>query len=405
MNFLPQTWSGYLKKEGVDQEVERDDISWPSLGEKTMTESPNEVGTLETSLTSLKLEDLEMDTVLESLERDPVRVDVKLVSESDGEREESSETGKVTEEIRAERRLRRKQVKQQKRDEKVLAERRESKYKQVKLIGQSDLERYKDCLKDQADRERPTWFSRGTKDTTFSLEAFMAEKPKVLSGPKVTNTSNIPIEIIRHRGKKHEFPKPKPRTMAKRRILEIRQEKVKDEVKDVKPTANYPHSRRYREYCDHFTEDALCSRVESILQDLFRFQDRAFQRNEIKARAKRRYVVGFKEANRMLDINKVKLLIVATDLERSPGEGGLDESVYALRKRVREEKIPYVFALTRRRIGNILQKSPTVSVVAVLDYSGAKEKVDELLVLVDQKRAMYNELCADWGTIDSLICN
>uniref|UniRef100_A0A1B0CM61 Putative ribosomal protein l7ae/l30e/s12e/gadd45 family n=1 Tax=Lutzomyia longipalpis TaxID=7200 RepID=A0A1B0CM61_LUTLO len=328
-------------------------------------------------------------------------VDGKHVSESDDERDESSEPTKVTEAIRAERRQRRRQVKQQKRDEKVLAERRESKYKQVQLIRQSDLERYKDCLKDQPDRERPSWFSRGAKDATFSLEHFMAPKTKVQQCPKVM--TNIPGEIVRHRGKKHEFPKPKPRTTAKRRILEIRHEKANEEFKDTKLTPYNPHSRRYREYCDHFTEEDLCGRVEAILQDLFRFQDRAFHRNEIKARAKRRYVVGFKEANRMLDVNKVKLLIVATDLERSPGEGGLDEAVYALRKRVREAKVPYVFALSRRGIGNILQKSPAVSCVAVLDYSGAKEKVDELLEVVDQKRSMYNELCADWGTIDSLI--
>uniref|UniRef100_A0A1L8D8P4 Ribosomal protein eL8/eL30/eS12/Gadd45 domain-containing protein n=1 Tax=Nyssomyia neivai TaxID=330878 RepID=A0A1L8D8P4_9DIPT len=335
-----------------------------------------------------------MDAVIESLERP-----VKQVSESDEERDDSSEPTKAHA-IRAERRQRRRQVKQQKRDEKVLAERRESKYKQVQLIRQSDLERYRDCLKDQSDR--PSWYNRGPKDATFSLEAFMAPKPKVLSCPKVT--TSVPGEIVRHRGKKHEFPKPKPRTMAKRRILEIRHERAMEAPTDAKVgLVGNPHSRRYREYCDHFTEDELCGRVEAILQDLFRFQDRAFHRNEIKARAKRRYVVGFKEANRMLDVNKVKLLIVATDLERSPGEGGLDEAVYALRKRVREAKVPYVFALTRRGIGNILQKSPAVSCVAVLDYSGAKEKVDEMLDVVDQKRSMYNELCADWGTIDSLI--
>ncbi|XP_059612203.1 uncharacterized protein LOC132258758 [Phlebotomus argentipes] len=394
MNFLPQTWSGYLKKEGARQEDESSEVSWPSLGEKEQCDE----GGMESSLRAMKLEDLELDTVIRSLERDPVRVDVKLESDTDEEREGSSGPSKVTEEIRTERRQRRRQAKQLKRDEKILAERRESKYKQVQLIRQSDLERYKDCIKDTAARDRPSWFSRGTKDATFSLEAFMAEKPKFLTCPKTT--VSIPGEIVRHRGKKQEFPKPKPRTMAKRRILEIRQERAKEEAK---LSTQYPHSRRYREYCDHFTEEALCSRVESILQDLFRFQDRAFHRSEIKARAKRRYVVGFKEANRMLDVKKVRLLIVATDLERSPGDGGLDEAVYALRKRVRDAEVPYVFALTRRAIGNILQKSPAVSCVAVLDYSGAKEKVDELLEVVDQKRAMYNDLCADWGTIDSLI--
>lgn len=67
--------------------------------------------------------------------------------------------------------------------------------------------------------------------------------------------------------------------------------------------------------------DELCSLTEALLRDLFRFQDRAYHKNQIKARAARRYVVGFKETQRQLNVDKVKLLIIAPDLEKADDIG------------------------------------------------------------------------------------
>ena len=57
------------------------------------------------------------------------------------------------------------------------------------------------------------------------------------------------------------------------------------------------------------------------MRDLDRFQRRALAVNEIKAKAHRRFVVGFREMHNYLQINKVKLAIIAPDCEQSPGEG------------------------------------------------------------------------------------
>lgn len=76
-----------------------------------------------------------------------------------------------------------------------------------------------------------------------------------------------------------------------------------------------------RRYCDNRTSAELLSLTEALLRDIFRFQDRAYNKNEIKARAQRRYVVGFKESMRQLDIGKLKLLIIAPDLEQSSENG------------------------------------------------------------------------------------
>lgn len=74
-------------------------------------------------------------------------------------------------------------------------------------------------------------------------------------------------------------------------------------------------------YCDNQTSAELSSLTEALLRDVFRFQDRAYNKNEVKARSQKRFVVGFKEAMRQLDIGKVKLLIIAPDLEQSSEAG------------------------------------------------------------------------------------
>lgn len=76
-------------------------------------------------------------------------------------------------------------------------------------------------------------------------------------------------------------------------------------------------------YCDHLITEDLCKITEQLLKDLFRFQSRAYEKNSIKATAHRRYVVGFKETNRQLQIRKVKLLLISPDLEPNEGEGKL----------------------------------------------------------------------------------
>lgn len=60
-----------------------------------------------------------------------------------------------------------------------------------------------------------------------------------------------------------------------------------------------------------------------MLRELNRFQRRAHAKNEVKARAHRRFVVGFRQVQNYLQINKVRLVIVATDCEKCEGEEGM----------------------------------------------------------------------------------
>lgn len=64
----------------------------------------------------------------------------------------------------------------------------------------------------------------------------------------------------------------------------------------------------------------LVESICSLLTAIVKFQDRLYARDPIKAHAKRRYVTGLREAEKYLKLSKVKLLIIAPDLERISGE-------------------------------------------------------------------------------------
>ncbi|XP_017042563.1 selenocysteine insertion sequence-binding protein 2 [Drosophila ficusphila] len=154
------------------------------------------------------------------------------------------------------------------------------------------------------------------------------------------------------------------------------------------------HSRRFRSYCDNCTRPRLRVLAIQLLKELDRFQKRAFAKNEIKARAHPRLVLGFREALARLRINKVKLLIVATDCEACPGESGLDETIDGLKFQCQQHSVPYCFPLVRRELSYALQKRAQISCVAILDFDGVNAIYVDLLNELDDARAEYKRRTA-----------
>ncbi|XP_017018430.1 selenocysteine insertion sequence-binding protein 2 [Drosophila kikkawai] len=154
------------------------------------------------------------------------------------------------------------------------------------------------------------------------------------------------------------------------------------------------HSRRFRSYCDNCTRPRLKQLAIQLLKDLDRFQKRAFAKNEIKARAHPRLVLGIREALARLRIRKVRLLLMATDCEICPGESGLDETIENLKELCQQQRVPYCFPLARRELSYALQKRAQISCVAVLDYDGAQEVYSDLLGELEAAREEYKRLTA-----------
>ncbi|EDV41154.1 uncharacterized protein Dana_GF10874 [Drosophila ananassae] len=166
---------------------------------------------------------------------------------------------------------------------------------------------------------------------------------------------------------------------------------------DITPqikTIHSIHSRRFRSYCDNCTRPRLKDLTIQLLKELDRFQKRAFVKNEIKARAHPRLVLGFNEALANLRIKKVKLLLLATDCEKCPGENGIDELIEGLKFQCQQHNVPYCFSLVRREFAYALQKRAHIACVAVLDYDGANAVFADVLHELEDARKEYKRLTA-----------
>jgi ribosomal protein L7Ae-like RNA K-turn-binding protein len=89
--------------------------------------------------------------------------------------------------------------------------------------------------------------------------------------------------------------------------------------------------------------------------------------------SQRRLVIGLKEVARRVKQMKVSCLIVAPDLESDTTEGGLDDRIREVLGMCYEKNIPVIFALSRSRLGQALGKTMNVSLLGVLDTTGAKQ--------------------------------
>lgn len=299
-------------------------------------------------------------------------------------------------ELRKQRRQLKKAQKHEEQYQQQLQQLRKPKGEKISIINQSTFEKIQNLRETESKSVKNKYF-RASTSIGFSLADFIVVK-KTDSTPKRPKL----ITSKTRKGKQKEFPVKRTVTKLKRAILSIRDQRRKEleadnqQLVQPKPQCNnsngVAHSRRYRDYCDHLRDPQITETSEALLKDLFRFQKRAYEKNEIKARAHQRYVVGFSQTLRSLDTNKIKILLLAPDLEPSPGPGGIDEMVANIKEKCKRSEVFYCFPLPRRRMGYLLLKKAPISCVAVLDYSGAEEHVKKIRELVDNHREMYSRL-------------
>ncbi|XP_039539970.1 selenocysteine insertion sequence-binding protein 2-like isoform X2 [Pimephales promelas] len=152
------------------------------------------------------------------------------------------------------------------------------------------------------------------------------------------------------------------------------------------------HSRRFREYCNQVLSKDIDESVTLLLQELVRFQERVYQNEPSKAKAKRRLVMGLREVTKHMKLHKIKCVIISPNCEKIQAKGGLDEALYNVIAMAREQEIPFVFALGRKALGRCVNKLVPVSVVGIFNYSGAEALFNTLVSLTEEARRAYKEM-------------
>ncbi|KAG8575635.1 hypothetical protein GDO81_009623 [Engystomops pustulosus] len=152
------------------------------------------------------------------------------------------------------------------------------------------------------------------------------------------------------------------------------------------------HSKRFREYCNQVLSKEIDECVTVLLQELVSFQERVYQKDPIKAKSKRRLVMGLREVTKHMKLNKIKCVIISPNCEKIQSKGGLDEALYNVIAMAREQEIPFVFALGRKALGRCVNKLVPVSVVGIFSYSGAESLFNNLVSLTEEARKAYKDM-------------
>ncbi|XP_038606060.1 selenocysteine insertion sequence-binding protein 2-like isoform X2 [Tachyglossus aculeatus] len=154
------------------------------------------------------------------------------------------------------------------------------------------------------------------------------------------------------------------------------------------------HSKRFREYCNQVLSKEIDECVTLLLQELVSFQERVYQKDPVRAKTRRRLVMGLREVTKHMKLSKIKCVIISPNCEKIQSKGGLDEALCNVIAMAREQEIPFVFALGRKALGRCVNKLVPVSVVGIFNYSGAENLFHKLVALTEEARKAYRDMVA-----------
>ncbi|XP_031215419.1 selenocysteine insertion sequence-binding protein 2 isoform X6 [Mastomys coucha] len=152
------------------------------------------------------------------------------------------------------------------------------------------------------------------------------------------------------------------------------------------------HSRRFRDYCSQMLSKEVDACVTGLLKELVRFQDRMYQKDPVKAKTKRRLVLGLREVLKHLKLRKLKCIIISPNCEKTQSKGGLDDTLHTIIDCACEQNIPFVFALNRKALGRSLNKAVPVSIVGIFSYDGAQDQFHKMVELTMAARQAYKTM-------------
>lgn len=74
-------------------------------------------------------------------------------------------------------------------------------------------------------------------------------------------------------------------------------------------------------YCSQMLSKEVDACVTDLLKELVRFQDRMYQKDPVKAKTKRRLVLGLREVLKHLKLRKLKCIIISPNCEKTQSKG------------------------------------------------------------------------------------
>jgi hypothetical protein len=89
----------------------------------------------------------------------------------------------------------------------------------------------------------------------------------------------------------------------------------------LQPVAKFMVSDVPFSYCSQMLSKEVDACVTDLLKELVRFQDRMYQKDPVKAKTKRRLVLGLREVLKHLKLRKLKCIIISPNCEKIQSKG------------------------------------------------------------------------------------
>eukprot|EP00850_Spirogloea_muscicola_P017908 SM000158S02040 [mRNA] locus=s158:295160:298943:- [translate_table: standard] len=173
------------------------------------------------------------------------------------------------------------------------------------------------------------------------------------------------------------------------------QQSVEDMTKEKAKPNTYIGPDVHIRYCNQVITTELNRVTTELLKELLRFQERAKAKDALKAKKKRRLVVGLREVSRAVRTKRAKCIIVAPNIEEITSEGGLDSTVTSILQQAEANEVTVVFALTKSRIAQAFGRRVRMSTVAICDYDGANGLFKEMVSHAAKGREQWLALHKD----------
>jgi len=148
---------------------------------------------------------------------------------------------------------------------------------------------------------------------------------------------------------------------------------IPERFAEMKRVPKIPNAVGPREYAGTIQDERVKPLLTEMLRELMRLQKRAIADKNAKAR--RRMVMGLREVARGIRAHKVKMVVMANNLDQY---GVIDEKLQEIIDLARSEGIPLFFEFTKRSLGKAIGKSIKIAVVGIQNADGAHQQFKKL---------------------------
>jgi len=148
---------------------------------------------------------------------------------------------------------------------------------------------------------------------------------------------------------------------------------IPERFAEMKRVPKIPNAPGPREYVTVVNDERVKPLLTEMLGELMRLQKRAIEDKNAKAR--RRIVMGLREVARGIRAHKVKMVVMANNLDEY---GAIDEKLQEIIDLAKSEDVPLFFEFSKRGLGKAIGKNIKVAVVGIQSADGAHQPFKKL---------------------------